>query len=404
MKLSILFLFVFICLNSCSAQWKELNPVEVLPLDFSEAAQAKWTKRDNLLKQLESGVKSWDKLSAAEEQLLEDCPETKENIWDILGGGDGWTVMGGPRDVKASSSLANQGNVSYKAKNAYDLNYRNVWVEGVPGQGIGEYLEYSFPQYGPRITNILIVNGYVKSTAAYQNNSRAKKLKMYVKGKPYAILNLRDEIATQVFEVEPIGTNYPENHNGEDGVMWPIRFEIMEVYPGAKYEDVVITEIYFDGLDVLCLANGTMITMADGTKTPIEEIREGDAVRTWNENTKNYENAEVKGLACAMHHKLVKYVMESGNEIVATADHPFLLEQSEWTSSNPEASSLYKGFGHVVQLEVGGRLRATTGVEVVKAIEPFTSYQKTYTITKLTNGTNFIANDVITGIEDLDLD
>ena len=31
---------------------------------------------------------------------------------------------------------------------------------------------------------------------------------------------------------------------------WHLRFEIMEVYPGTKYEDTVISELYFDGIDV----------------------------------------------------------------------------------------------------------------------------------------------------------
>ena len=31
---------------------------------------------------------------------------------------------------------------------------------------------------------------------------------------------------------------------------WKLRFEILEVYEGEKYEDTVISELYFDGIDV----------------------------------------------------------------------------------------------------------------------------------------------------------
>lgn len=31
---------------------------------------------------------------------------------------------------------------------------------------------------------------------------------------------------------------------------WTLKFEMLEVYPGKKYDDTVISEIYFDGIDV----------------------------------------------------------------------------------------------------------------------------------------------------------
>jgi len=31
---------------------------------------------------------------------------------------------------------------------------------------------------------------------------------------------------------------------------WTMKFEIIEVYKGTKYDDTAITEIYFDGIDV----------------------------------------------------------------------------------------------------------------------------------------------------------
>jgi hypothetical protein len=31
---------------------------------------------------------------------------------------------------------------------------------------------------------------------------------------------------------------------------WTLKFEILDVYPGDKYSDTVITELFFDGIDV----------------------------------------------------------------------------------------------------------------------------------------------------------
>ena len=72
-----------------------------------------------------------------------------------------------------------------------------------------------------------------------QKNSRVKKLKVYLNNKEFVYLNLQDNISEQHFYVPEIG-NF-DNH-------FAIKFEIMEVYKGTKYDDVVISEIYFDGL------------------------------------------------------------------------------------------------------------------------------------------------------------
>ena len=31
---------------------------------------------------------------------------------------------------------------------------------------------------------------------------------------------------------------------------WTLKFEILDVYPGERYDDTVISELYFDGIDV----------------------------------------------------------------------------------------------------------------------------------------------------------
>jgi hypothetical protein len=74
---------------------------------------------------------------------------------------------------------------------------------------------------------------------------------MYLDNKPYAILNLKDVKNEQLFSVDLIG--YSDRHDYNALLIKPwytIKFEIMEVYPGSKYQDTAITEIYFDGIDV----------------------------------------------------------------------------------------------------------------------------------------------------------
>ena len=45
------------------------------------------------------------------------------------------------------------------------------------------------------------------------------------------------------------GRKAVEKHN-PNAPDWKLRFEILEVYPGSKFEDIAISELYFDGIDV----------------------------------------------------------------------------------------------------------------------------------------------------------
>ena len=163
---------------------------------------------------------------------------------DLYSGFCSWYCGGEILSVKASSSLKPQGKFNYKAENAHDFNHRSVWVEGAGGQGIGEWLEYEFPGRCPRITKVEILNGHVKNDKVWRENSRVKSLKMYYMGKPYAILDLEDSRTLQCFNVGVLGPHDDAAPN------WTLRFEILEVYPGEKFADTVISELYFDGIDV----------------------------------------------------------------------------------------------------------------------------------------------------------
>jgi hypothetical protein len=175
--------------------------------------------------------------------LVQKYGEVVQSVWDIIDGGCSWYCGGGNYKVTASSELATQNFNSYKAKSANDLSYLTAWVEGKKGSGIGEYIEYSFQNNSPRITSIIISNGYMKSDNAWKNNNRVKSLKLFVNGKEFGILKLTDSKTDQTFKIGTFGHN-------KDGSDLVLKFEVLEVYRGDKYDDTAITEIYFDGIDV----------------------------------------------------------------------------------------------------------------------------------------------------------
>jgi hypothetical protein len=175
--------------------------------------------------------------------LVRKYGEVVESVWDVVDGGCSWYCGGGNYKVSASSELTTQDHNNYKAKSANDLSYLTAWVEGKEDSGIGEYIEYSFQNKSPRITSIIISNGYMKSDNTWENNNRVKSLKLHVNGEEFGILKLSDTKTDQTFKIGTLGHN-------EDGSDLVLRFEILEIYKGDKYNDTAITEIYFDGIDV----------------------------------------------------------------------------------------------------------------------------------------------------------
>ena len=221
---------------------------EIKYLEKIEECESFW---NDYHKKYGKGFIDKTKMSNDEKITFDKCAEDIEPYWGILGIGCSWYCGGGQYSVTASSELNPNGSINYSHKNAHDLSYKTAWVEGVKGYGIGEYLTYHVQPTNPRITEIIIVNGYVKSDKAWRENSRVKKLKLYIDNKPYAVLNLKDIKSNQHFKVEPLGTSKRDNSEEMKKLpIWEMKFEIIEVYNGDKYDDTAISEIYFDGIDV----------------------------------------------------------------------------------------------------------------------------------------------------------
>jgi len=138
--------------------------------------------------------------------------------------------------ICASSVLRAQSGNTYGPDN---LITEGAWCEGVPGDGIGQALEFSeqpyeTDEYPPSFDRLVIQNGYVKSKALFSANSRVKKVEILTDTGQRWIRELADtpheqEITLGV-EISP---------------EW-LRFTILEVYPGDKHRDTCISALYID--------------------------------------------------------------------------------------------------------------------------------------------------------------
>jgi hypothetical protein len=205
-----------------------------------------------------------------------------------------------------SSELADPENEynglgKYCACRLFDKDVTTAWVEGVKGDGIGEYVlivqqENAFPD------KIHINNGYQKTESLYLKNGRPKilKISLYVAfhlpadvtelgGNYYCLpfndsvliegklipvnntLQLKDEMGPQVFglpfdkekvaslkefgdslfiadfgerRTEILGNNSGfEQHKNFCGYVF--KLEIVDVYKGSKWDDICISDVWF---------------------------------------------------------------------------------------------------------------------------------------------------------------
>lgn len=392
------------------AQVKEVKPNSISLLNFNTQDEKEFNERyaeaQKIWKKMYEDGYEYDSLTKEEQEIYDNVGEVDDYYWAAVGGGCSWYCGGGPYEVTATSNLTSQGKNTYEPQNAHDLDYSTAWVEGVSGDGIGQYLTYHFNSHSARITNVFVANGYVKSQTAWENNGRVKKLKMYIDNKPYAILCLEDSRSVQEFEFPPIGKR-DDNGNTKDDKDWTIKFEILEVYKGKKYSDVAISEIFFDGLDVHCFAKGTPVIMADGKTKPIEELAIGDVVKAYSFDNYKPTAATVEKLEKVTHTHMVKYTFKNGKEITATPDHPFMVRAKGWASSAPEKTKQYKGYEKVNEIKVGDQFltvnaEGTMTPITLEKIEEISEEQETYTISKLSISGNFLVEGFIVGVEELE--
>ncbi|MDR3272884.1 MAG: hypothetical protein LBT29_05345 [Flavobacteriaceae bacterium] len=314
---------------------------------------------------------------------------SREDHLDVSIWGCSWYCGGGPDRIFASSELKPSGNLTYKANNAHDFSLRTAWVEGVQGYGIGESITYRFEKLSPPVTTVEIFNGYMKSDEVWQDNSRVKQLKVYVNGNPYALLNLKDIKSRQLFKIG--------SHQGKKSDLY-LKFEIVDVYPGDKYDDTAISEIEFDGTGVHCFTKETMIAVPNGEKQ-IAHLKAGDKILTLNRTTNSIETATILALANQKHHNL--YELDFGGvKIETTDDHPFYFNEKYYSIvENNKYGVTTNAFsiGQSINFLIKGEVKTVE----LKGIKKLDRCEETFTITKLDRNNLFFANGICVTTEEL---
>ena len=132
----------------------------------------------------------------------------------------------------------NEYDIDYFATNLLGSNSKVAWVEGVDGDGIGEFVTFtyignsSFALYG-----IGIDNGYVKSDRSFNENGSPSKIDVSINGVPSCVINLKRTSERQYY----VPDNAPLISPGDE-----IKFTILSVDRGEDEDlDTAISKIKF---------------------------------------------------------------------------------------------------------------------------------------------------------------
>jgi len=151
---------------------------------------------------------------------------------EYVGRGGRWTMTHSNYEVRASSTLPADGELSYGAGNLRE--WQKAWSEGAEGAGTGEWLEFDLKVEKP-VRAVLIQPGYDKSEALFRANARPKRVEVLLNGEHRFEAELRDANEEQRIAVA-----------GYDKPVKTVRLTFKEVYPGTRYEDLCVSGLRFE--------------------------------------------------------------------------------------------------------------------------------------------------------------
>ena len=139
-----------------------------------------------------------------------------------------------PRDetvVTASSTLVDDtgAGFDYSPGQVLDQDFSTSWVEGVNGDGIGEWIKMQFSAPA-RINTLGIVPGLASDNDTYLKNNRIKSFELEFSDGTKLNKELTDNYGMHFVEFPTTETDY-------------IKLIIKSVFQGTKYEDTPIAEL-----------------------------------------------------------------------------------------------------------------------------------------------------------------
>lgn len=195
----------------------------------------------------------------------------------VLGGALSYGIESIPiDDIKASSTLLDQGGTTYRPENLIMKKnvhpFYQVWGAAYKDKPI----TLEFTVGAQRLDVITLYNGFMRDSASYVNNSLARTIKVYHNTKDNLVktitLSKPKWRGYRAPRAEVIAFNKPLTNVGR------IIIEIEDVYPGKKWNNVCMSLVKFWGFVKLPkkLKTGQLTDRRDGNK--YATVKVGDQV------------------------------------------------------------------------------------------------------------------------------
>jgi uncharacterized caspase-like protein len=171
-----------------------------------------------------------DACAAPETEQVASAPQAARSIPEPPKSG---VCNPGPFDVDycASSALPTSKANHYEPSMMFDGNRATAWVEAEGGDGVGESITLHFGRERS-LTGFEIINGYDKDQKIWNANSRVEQLEARTGDGQVQVITLKDVRGASRFDFDaPVETSW-------------LQLTIKSVYPGAKYKDTAISELY----------------------------------------------------------------------------------------------------------------------------------------------------------------
>lgn len=140
-----------------------------------------------------------------------------------------------------SSFLAPQSGNHYDAGSVSDDNVNTAWCEGVKGNGEGERILIEWENAAP-LQTLWISNGYAKSSSSFSSNGRVKDVTIALWRQGAS----QSDYTTFQHRLEDHGVEQNIDIPFPQVPLDRVLIRIDSVYPGSKWQDTCINEIWTD--------------------------------------------------------------------------------------------------------------------------------------------------------------